>query len=476
MTGTGTLTANADGVGSGQVTLGNALDGFNGRFAYKGGITHVSSLAFAAARPNALELGWGTLDYTGTGETIAGLTLNAGTIYSSVLRVENDLTLTSLGGVAGGLIKKGAGDLIFKGNGTFAFNNFQRDYGRSSFNDPQGIMPTGEPQDIALPSMLVSEGRLVIGTKGDDSDAPRVTSPRVLQVGGRTTDWFSATGGVYETSGEIVMNNGTVDVQYFWLGYYCGTLGSNPPDSPPHAKLTMNGGTLHATTGIESLRDWQGFQSVQAELVQNGGTIRSDSNMTFGIQMSTNGATTTVTINDGLFEANGHIYLGNASKTGTGTFTLNGGEVRCDYFRVGGHAAAGRQELYLNGGTLYCRHLDHVGLANATAAGSAAVYFRGSVIKPGYRRNPAQGLTLGGSDAKNRYEAYVGAAGAIFDFSEWGKIGFDSGILEFQLPFLHDPDCAGEDGGILLTGGNTVIVRSTATAPSSASTTAGRTF
>ena len=76
----------------------------------------------------------------------------------------------------------------------------------------------------------------------------------------------------------------------------------------------MNGGTLHATTGIESLRDWQGFQSVQAELVQNGGTIRSDSNMTFGIQMSTNGATTTVTINDGLFEANGHIYLGNAPK------------------------------------------------------------------------------------------------------------------------------------------------------------------
>ncbi|MBR0506281.1 MAG: hypothetical protein IJJ84_12825, partial [Kiritimatiellae bacterium] len=461
VTGTGTLTANADGVGSGQVTLGNALDGFNGRFAYKGGITHVSSLAFAAARPNALELGWGTLDYTGTGETIAGLTLNAGTIYSSVLRVENDLTLTSLGGVAGGLIKKGAGDLIFKGNGTFAFNNFQRDYGRSSFNDPQGIMPTGEPQDIALPSMLVSEGRLVIGTKGDDSDAPRVTSPRVLQVGGRTTDWFSATGGVYETSGEIVMNNGTVDVQYFWLGYYCGTLGSNPPDSPPHAKLTMNGGTLHATTGIESLRDWQGFQSVQAELVQNGGTIRSDSNMTFGIQMSTNGATTTVTINDGLFEANGHIYLGNASKTGTGTFTLNGGEVRCDYFRVGGHAAAGRQELYLNGGTLYCRHLDHVGLANATEEGSAAVYFRGSVIKPGYRRNPAQGLTFGGADAKNQFEAYVGAAGAIFDFSEWGKNGFDSGILEIRLKFLHDPACAGEDGGILLTGGNTVIVRDT---------------
>ena len=177
LTGTGTLTANADGVGSGVVELGNSLDGFNGLVTYKGGITRVSSLAFAATRPNALELGWGTLDYTGTGETIAGLTLNAGTIYSSVLRIENDLTLTSLGGVAGGLIKKGAGDLIFKGNGTFAFANFQRDYGRTSFDLPQGIRPTGEPYDSSLPSMLVSEGRLVIGTKGDDSDAPHVTSP-----------------------------------------------------------------------------------------------------------------------------------------------------------------------------------------------------------------------------------------------------------------------------------------------------------
>ena len=133
--------------------------------------------------------------------------------------------------------------------------------------------------------------------------------------------------------------------------------------------------------------------------MQNGGTIRSDKRVNFGLQMSTNGATTTVTINDGLFEAGEHIFMGPGSGTGTGTFTLNGGEVRCDYFRVGGHAAAGRQELYLNGGTLYCRHLDHVGLANATEEGSAAVYFRGSVIKPGYRRNPAQGLTFGGADA-----------------------------------------------------------------------------
>ena len=36
------IPANADGGGSGQVTLCSALDGFNGRFTYKGGITHVS--------------------------------------------------------------------------------------------------------------------------------------------------------------------------------------------------------------------------------------------------------------------------------------------------------------------------------------------------------------------------------------------------------------------------------------------------
>ena len=462
VTGTGVLTANADGGGSGEVSLGNSLDGFGGKFTFWGGTTHLSSLAFAAARPAALELGWGTLDYTGTGETIAGLTLNPGETVSSVLRIANDLTLTSLGSVpgSGGLIKKGPGDLIFKGNGTFAFNNFQRDYVRTAFTDRQGISATGEPVDSALTSMLVSEGRLVIGTMGDDSDAPTVTSPQQLQVGGRTVDWNSGTNGIYETSGEIVMNNGTVDVQKLWLGYYCGMPGSVDPENLPRAKLTVNGGTINAVN-LETLRDWQGFQSVQAEIVQNGGEIHTTGNMVLSYQQTTNGATSSVTVNGGLFESLGHIFMGNDGLSGTGTFTLNGGEVRCDYFRVGCNASSGRQELYLNGGTLYCRILDHIGLANATDAGSAAVYFRGGVVKLGYRRNAAQGLTLGGSNAKNQFEAYVGAAGAVLDFTEWEKSGFDTGILEFRNKFLHDPDCAGEDGGILLTGRTTVIFRDT---------------
>ena len=56
--------------------------------------------------------------------------------------------------------------------------------------------------------------------------------------------------------------------------------------------------------------------------MQNGGVIQTTGDMTLSYQQTTNGATTTVTINDGLFAANGHIYMGRDGLSGAGTFTL----------------------------------------------------------------------------------------------------------------------------------------------------------
>ncbi len=373
VTGTGAFTSNAGGAGSGQVTLGDALSGFGGTFTTGGGVTHLSSLAFASTRPNALTLGYGTLHYTGTGETLAGAHLNPGASKASILEVDNDLTLRSMSVGTGGLIKKGAGDLVFKGNGLFELGNIQVDY---NADKAQGITPTGESPNNAVTGTLLADGRLVIGTTGDDSDAPYVTTAHHITLGGRTTDWNSWANGVCEKAGELVLNNGFVDMRTsLWMGYYCGVTGSTDPANPPHGKLTVNGGVFSATA-IEMLRDWQGYQTIQAEIEQNGGVIRatgSGNSVVVGTQIATNGATAKVTINDGLFDVAYDVLMGNAANTGPGTFIVNGGEVRCGhYFRVGNNATAGRQELHLNGGVLTCMHLDHVGAANATDTSTAA--------------------------------------------------------------------------------------------------------
>ena len=97
----------------------------------------------------------------------------------------------------GGLIKKGAGDLVFKGNGSFELGNIQVDY---SADKAQGITATGESPNNAVTGTLLADGRLVIGTKGDDSDAPYVTTAHHITLGGRTTDWNSWANGVCENA------------------------------------------------------------------------------------------------------------------------------------------------------------------------------------------------------------------------------------------------------------------------------------
>ncbi|MBR0506020.1 MAG: autotransporter-associated beta strand repeat-containing protein, partial [Kiritimatiellae bacterium] len=461
VTGTGAFTSNAGGAGSGQVTLDDALSGFGGTFTTGGGVTHLSSLAFAATRPNALTLGYGTLHYTGTGETLAGAHLNPGASKASILEVDNDLTLRSMSVGTGGLIKKGAGDLVFKGNGLFELGNIQVDY---NADKAQGITPTGESPNNAVTGTLLADGRLVIGTKGDDSDAPYVTTAHHITLGGRTTDWNSWANGVCEKAGELVLNNGFVDMRTsLWMGYYCGVTGSTDPANPPHGKLTVNGGVFSATA-IEMLRDWQGYQTIQAEIEQNGGVIRATAtgtSVSLGHQIATNGATAKITINDGLFDVAYDVLMGNAANTGPGTFIVNGGEVRCGhYFRVGNNATAGRQELRLNGGVLTCMHLDHVGADVASGRGSAAVYFNGGVLKLGHNRTLGWGSTIGSeTKAANRFPVYVGARGAIFDFTEWEKAGADQAGVDLRLQFLHDPDCAGADGGITFRGRSTVSFR-----------------
>jgi autotransporter-associated beta strand protein len=157
-------------------------------------------------------------------------------------------------------------------------------------------------------------------------------------------------------------------------------------------------------------------------------------------------------------------YSNDANGTAPGRFEINGGEVRCaanNNFTVGNKSISGRQELYLNGGKLTCFNLVHTGATNSTDVGSGAVYFRGGVLKPGYGRGFNKGLDIGhSSDPGKRMELYVGAAGAKFDLTDWFAGGEDGGLINVYNKFLHDPDCAGADGGLWFDGKGTVIIRS----------------
>ena len=458
VTGDQTLNTNPTTTGGGTVDLGDSLAGFEGRLVSGSGTTSISDLSFVGTMFDWV-VGPGTLHYTGAATTVPGLTVNAGANRCGELKIDDDVTILSANTVAGSVCKSGPGDLILNGNGYFLLGN-------STVNwSANGHLPqaNGDGRTSGFGGLNVSEGRIVIGTKNDAADAPTVDVAGILSVGMRTTE----TEGETEQTGEFVMNNGTLTLTSgINIGYYNGLPETTPEGTTLSPKLTINGGTLVAasvTMGVDAT----GQQTCSPELEINGGELLLSSNTTVGNQNASEGATNKITVNDGLLSCNAVNFgwAGDNVGCAPGRFEINGGEVRCKgNFVVGNKAVSGRQELYLNGGALKCLNITHAGVANAlSGAGSAAVYFRGGVFYPGYGRTVNWGCTYGHETAETgRFPSYIGAGGAIFDFTEWEKTGEDAGGMNFRNKFLHDPDCAGTDGGILFRGHGVVSFRAEA--------------
>ena len=454
VTGDQTLNTNPTVTGGGTVNLGDTLAGFGGRLVSGSGTTTISDLSFVDSMFEWV-VGPGTLWYTGAATTVPGLTVNAGANRCGELKIDNDVTLSSAHTIAGSVCKSGTGDLILKGNGYFYLGNSTVSWNASNpgYNIPKA---NGDGRTGGFGALNVSEGRIVVGTKNDASDAPTIDAAGLLTVGMRTTD----TPGTTETVGEFVMNNGVLTLTSgINIGYYLGLPETTPEGVTLRPKLTLNGGTI-TTTYITMGVDATGQQTCSPELEINGGEIIFGNNLTVGNQSASAGATNKISVNDGLLSCKdiNFGYAGDSLGCAPGIFEINGGEVQCTTFVVGNKAVSGRQELYLNGGVLKCARISHAGVANATAgAGSAAVYFRGTTVYPGYRRTLGTSYEFGGTSANNRMEYFVGAAGLKFDFTEWVKGGDDNGIINFRNPVQHDPECAGEDGGILFKGAGTGI-------------------
>ena len=131
-----------------------------------------------------------------------------------------------------------------------------------------GIQANGDGPTTALKNLMVSEGRVVIGTVGDDDDAPMVTLPNGFSIGQRS----AVTEGSMETAGEIVMNNGSFySGSALYFPFYCGMPATTPPEGL-HAKLTINGGTM-SVASVNMGHDGTYHQTTAATLTLNGGAF-----------------------------------------------------------------------------------------------------------------------------------------------------------------------------------------------------------
>ena len=414
ITGDYLLRTNPSASGAGTVDLGGYLSGFGGGLVSGSGTTKISDLSFVASVFDWV-IGPGTLWYTGAATTVPGLTINSGAAHCGELKLDSAVTLLSAATVEGAMCKSGAGDLILKGNGLFDLANANVAYSSGS----AGNVPAAN-----------GDGRTsVVGTLNDPDDAPTVRMPFALTVGPRT----SQTAGQWETTGEFILNNGTVEALRTVIGYYNGMPETIRPGETIRPKLTVNGGTF-TTTQLYLNQDAGGVQTSSPEFELNGGTFNFGKTVHLSHQPASSDmpAPCKITINGGLFTGDGPIICGNATgAVGPGVFILNDGMVACgegQNFMVGNSATGGRQELYLNGGLLACLNLVHNGAAGSTGVGSGAVYFRGGVLKPGRGRPVNVSYDLGSSTAAKQMEFYVGAAGAKFDFTDWFAGGEDAAL------------------------------------------------
>ena len=316
---------------SGAVTFGvGSFDGFGGILYPRSGTVTIPSLAWMTDA-SQLRLGFGTVKYTGTGETIPGFTARPGiSYYSSNLCVDNDLTILSASQIGNGqFMKSGDGTLHLKGDGTFSFgSNHTRDYTTVSV-EANHLCANGDTATNAIANLAVGAGKVSIGELGGASGIPSVQVLSRVVVG-------LPSGGDHDS--ELEINSGTLSLTSgsLFVGYYCGT------NTVIHPRLTVNGGTVTVPGNLYT-----------AHSFVTGADYRDQT------------CSPEITVNDGDVNIAGNIYMNNGFATSTvaknaktaSTFTINGGAVTVqkDLFLANKDGTANRTPdgfLFLNGGML----------------------------------------------------------------------------------------------------------------------------
>ena len=224
---------------------------------------------------------------------------------------------------------------------------------------------------------------------------------------------------------------------------------------------------------------------LEAKMTLNGGTLHVPNNLQMSLEQATKEGYATVLIDGGNLEVANNIYpnyIPTAAAVGN-SITLNSGTISCNLLRCSGSTASGEGVTYrpatitLNGGLFSAKQLVDLcyqSAAKSAGAGSLLYLNSGATLRaPGIQ--PTQNGTGAGkvwfnggtmqvvltsginSYVQNCEAVYVGEGGAIFDMTlskEWLNT---AKYINLKQSFLHDPDCAGADGGVTVFGEGLVL-------------------
>ena len=441
---------------SGEVTFGAGdFDGFGGILYPRSGTVTIPSLAWMTDYTQ-LRLGFGTVKYTGTGETIPGFQTYATGTYMATLEIDSDLKVDGKvsAGPSGAFMKTGAGTLTFKGTGSYALgnnNNMTVNIGTWANNL---LAANGDSPISATINLSVGAGKLAIGEAGDAADSPRVSTTSTAAIG-------LPAGEDPVVEPEFEINSGTFSIEKnnLFVGYYSGiTRLTNP-------KFTVNGGSVTIPKCL-----YMAYENVDKEtrntacnptVVVNGGSVdvgdsvvMSESFATSSLARSAD-TVSTFTLNGGVVTVHTNFYAvyreGKSNRAPRGVVNLNGGELD----------VKGTLNLCRNSKTTGTVWLNDGGLLKAgdvvaTRVGGS-LCFNGGVFMPyGVLPNGTAKATLNGTAASDGGEIgfLVSEGGAVVDTSSVA-----GGTYEIAAALKHDSALGdADDGGLVKKGAGTLAL------------------
>ena len=444
LTGADVIGVNTNATGCGHVTLTNIdTNGFTGTLVTGSGTVELDTLGWVAD-PAQLVLGPGTLKYTGTGETVPGLTLNAGASKQAILDVANDLTLESVLIGTAAFSKTGPGDLVLKGPGAFNLGNTNK--GKSQM---PGIGVYGDSPADTFQYVTVADGRLIIGEEGGTEAEPYIVlSGCEVDIGGCTA---SAANGRQETAGEFVMNSGTFICNYLEPGYYSGSNGTYP-EGGTQAKITVNGGFLKTGTlqiGYDNMQT-----HVLSTLVTMTGGVFEIGTLNFqsvpgnpacppSTTWNQSGGITTCTAFNGGYTAIGGSTIKNNGAWGPGRMTLT----NCTFAVRGVMALKNGTDTEIN---VLADTVFETGSISGEGSASSVIRFDGGLWR-GYN------TPTGGSEVKNLTHLYLKRR-TVLDTSSNLGIGLPQRSYFYVNQKVEaDPESTEEDIGFTVTGGGVAV-------------------
>ena len=198
----------------------------------------------AADTSDTLSIRPGTLAVPANADVtlLGGYTMDPGKNTAGVIEVGEGASLTVDGAatsVSGGFVKTGAGTLCYTGTADHVISSQNRTMTKVLSFDPCGAGPTNGWQ-----SATVAEGTVKVDQPDGGSVSVGASGDGNLVVGAA----WSADGSD-ERAAHFVLENGTVNANVAYIGYWRGTAASAPSDCPT-STLTVNGGSLLLSEGL----------------------------------------------------------------------------------------------------------------------------------------------------------------------------------------------------------------------------------